>query len=570
MKRRTSLAPALGALILWAAGDKATHAVRGAWGGPGDATRRLNEITPALQREFSGVAISLDSRDMLGGLAAVVLVLLIIAYRRAGRQTERIGEEHGSAEWGGPRDFARFRPRKGELALQFTATETLSLNGRRVERNSNALVIGSAGSRKTRGFVIPNILAIGEASMANTDPKGEVYAATADRLEDAGYNVRALNLVDLKHSWKFNPFRYINPEQPEVSIAQLADTIVTNTDGQRTSHGGNDAFWERAERALLTSLIAYVYFTDNLDGDGSRPASLVNVVDLAKQLQASETDEKHRSEVDRKMADVRELLDTWVDLPDVPKEASDQVRDGLSYTVAQYRVFEQGAGETKKGVIISLGVRLAILDVPQVRRIMEDDTLALDALGDELGAVFCILPDTHQTFRFIGALFWQALFTTNVYEADHSPGGSLSVPLICFLDEFANIGTIPDFPQLISTVRSRGISVAVILQALTQLKAKYRDDWETIAGNCDSMLFLGGTEPTTTEWVSKRLGNSTIKVEENSQSYGSHGSWSRSLRNVKRELLTPDELGRLPEGECIYMLRGVKPFRSRKVPIFRG
>lgn len=358
---------------------------------------------------------------------------------------------------------------------------------------------------------------------------------------------------------------YIDPDQPEVDIATLAETVVNNTEGQKT-HGA-DKFWDRAERALLTALISYVYFTGNLGGAEDEPPSLIGVADLTKQLQASEEDEGYESGVDRKMADVRAVLEDWSDLPGMSKDESDHVRDGLHFAAAQYRIFEQGAGETKKGVIVSVGVRLAVLDVPDVRRMLARDTLALDELGQEQGAVFCLLPDTHKTFKFVATLFWRALFNTNIYAADHAEDGRLPVPVQCYLDEFANIGVIPDFEQLISTIRSRGLSAAIILQALAQLKAMYRDHWETIVGNCDSTLFLGGTETSTLEWLSRRLGNETIKVEETSQSFGSHGSWSRSLRNVKRELMTPDELEQLPESECIYILRGVRPFLSRKAAL---
>ncbi|WP_313315265.1 VirD4-like conjugal transfer protein, CD1115 family [Corynebacterium variabile] len=571
MSRRPTFGPAVVALLLWAVGDKLTHAGRLAWESPGDGMARLDRVSPLLSEEFGGDRwwhLSTHTTDLLGGLALLLAALMVLAYQRAGRQTQRIGEEHGSATWGSKRDMSPFSPRKGEGGIAFTATETLAMDTYRTRRNLNCAVIGSSGSGKSRSFVLPNLLSGNGASFAVTDPKGELHRAAGAALEADGYDVRCLNLVTPRLSEGFNCMEYIDREQPEVDIAGLAETIVNNTEGQKTP--GKDAFWDRAERALLTSLAAYVYFTGNLDGKDGEPPSLVGVVDLSKQLQASEEDEGYESGVDRKMADVRLLLEDWSDLPGMTKEESDHVRDGLHFATSQYRIFEQGAGETKKGVIISVGVRLAILDVPDVRRMLARDTLALDRLGQEKGAVFCLLPDTNRTFKFVAALFWRSIFNTNIYSADHSPEGRLAVPLQCYLDEFANIGTIPDFEQLIATIRSRGISAAIIVQALAQLKATYKDQWETIMGNCDSTLFLGGTEPSTLEWLSKRLGNETIKVEETSQSFGSHGSWSRSLRNVKRELMTPDELGRLPESECIYLLRGVPPFRSRKAALHLG
>ena len=579
------IAPGLGAVLLVAVGAKATRAVRESWASSDVITERLGAITPALQQEGRRWwSLDVQGMDWLGGLGLLVVVLLMIAYSRAGRQTERIGEEHGSAAWGGGRDIAPYAGRRGEPRLRFTATETLSLDTRTTRRNLNVLAVGGAGSRKTRSFVLPNLLSGNGVSFAATDPKGELYREAAEPLRAAGYDVRALNLVDLRSSSGFNPLAYIDRDQPEVGIAQLAATIVSNTESKGVD--GKDAFWDRAERALLTSLTAYAYFmgeaariaalADEARSPGSvppkglRPASLIDVVELVKKLEASEDNEKHTSEVDEMMEVVRDLLDNWSDLPDMRPEESDHIRDGLHFAAGQYRIFQQGAGETKKGVIISLGVRLAVLDVPDVRRLLSHDELAIEQLGLTPGVLFCILPDTHQTFRFISALFWHSMFSVNVYVADHSPEGQLEVPIQCYLDEFANIGRIPDFPQVISTIRSRGISVAVILQTLGQLKALYRDEWEVIAGNCDSFLFLGGNDATTLDWLSKRLGRSTIKVEDTSQSRGRNGSSSRSLKKTHRDLMTPDELGRMNEEECIYLLRGVKPFKSRKVPIYVG
>ncbi|WP_432565034.1 VirD4-like conjugal transfer protein, CD1115 family [Kineococcus sp. SYSU DK003] len=566
MTAQRNALPAIGALLIIAAGGKATRAVREVWQGPGTSLDKLRGISDALAHEFTQRwSLSLHWPDVVGGVAALLVVLLAIAYRRAGRQTQRIGEEHGSAAWGSRRDMAPFRPRKDEEGLQFTVTETLSLNAQRTRRNLNVTAIGGSGAAKTRAFVLPNVLANTGASMAITDPKGEIYREAGEKLEAQGYDVRCLNLVDPRRSGGFNPLEYIDPEQPAVSIAQLAEGIVNNTTGKKP-HGA-DAFWERAEQALLTSLVAYVYF---MHDDAEEPPSLVHVVDLAKQLEAAERNDDFTSEVDDKMKLVRQLLEDWQPVPGLSAAESERTRDGLRFTVDQYRIFQQGAGETKKGVIISLGVRLSVLDIPEIRRLMSDDTLALDQLGATKGAVFCLLPDTHGAFHFIAAMFWQAVFTTNVYLADHSPGGALPVPIQCWLDEYANIGQIPNFVRLISTIRSRGMNAVVIVQNLAQLKSLHKDDWQTVLGNCDSLLFLGGNETETAEYLSKRLGSETIKVEETSQSKGSQGSWSRSLRNVKRELMTPDEIGRLPDDECLYFLRGCRPFRSRKLPIYTG
>lgn len=262
----------------------------------------------------------------------------------------------------------------------------------------------------------------------------------------------------------------------------------------------------------------------------------------------------------------RELVDEYRDDPGLHDEDSRRTLEGLDFAARQYRKFIQGAGETKRSVIMSLGVRLSPLEVAGVRRILSADTILLDRIRQRRTAVFLALPDTEGTFSFLTAIFYQCLFEANVYQADHADSASAEqLPLHCFLDEFANVGRIPNFQRLIATIRSRGISCSVIIQNYAQGKAMYRDDWETIVGNCDSILFLGGTETSTLEWVSKRLGFQTIDVMDDSESKGVNGSYTTSWRRTKRELMQPDELGLLPTDECIYILRGVRPFRSRKI-----
>lgn len=386
-------------------------------------------------------------------------------------------------------------------------------------------------------------------SKAVTDPKGEIYRQSKDKLTAAGYKVRAFNLAAVRHSGHFNPFDYLNQEQPEVSIAQLTECIIANTTGKNSTA---DGFWERAERALLSALIAYVWATTE-DGDDGGP-SLVKVMDLHKRMSASETDQR--------FAIARTIVQEWHEHPDSEDE---HVMKVLEYAVRQYRIFEQGAGETKKSIIISLGVRLAPLNISDVRDILEHDDIRLDLLGYEPTVLFLTIPDTHQTLKFLAAMFWQSLFEQTIYLADHETTGILPSPVHCFLDEFANIGKIPNFPTVISTIRSRGISASIIVQSHTQGKALWKDDWTTIVANCDTILFLGGRDLDTLKWLSELIGYETVTTEDTARSYGTTGSWTRSQHTMRRVLMAPDEIGVMPNNEAILLIRGLKPFKSHKV-----
>ncbi|TPF92561.1 hypothetical protein BW14_08450 [Bifidobacterium sp. UTBIF-68] len=508
--------------------------------------------------------LSADRTDVLCGCLLVAVVALAALYRWSMRRDLREGEEHGSARWGGASDIRPFRMGAGEDLLM-TASESLGIDGRRTGRNLNVLVIGSSGSGKTRRYVLPN-LRQANMSYAVTDPKGEIRAAVGDMLEEHGYEVRCLDLIDLERSDMFNPMRYINPSDPEAGILRLTENIIANTSGDGRRPEGGDGFWERAERNLLTALTAWAYFAEP-------SPTLTHVLDLLLLMDASETDETLQSDVDLMFESARELVAEYRLDPSRHDEDSRRTLEGLDFACRQYRKFVQGAGETKRSVITSLGVRLAPLEVGSVRRILSDDTIRLDEVMSRRSAVFLALPDTEGTFSCLASIFYQCLFESNVYRADHAGNkgreGGGNIPLHCFLDEFANIGRIPGFTRLIATLRSRGISCSVIIQNYAQGKSMYRDDWETIVGNCDSMLFLGGTETSTLEWVSKRLGHQTIDVMDDSESKGANGTYSVSWRRTKRELMQPDELGLLDTEECIYILRGVRPFLSRKISTSR-
>lgn len=540
--------------LLWWAGNKMSFQVRTDYhqGLP------LDQILDRALNGFSTLAISTHSTDVLAGIAVVASAALVWLYQNAGKGTRRHGEEHGSARWGTARDIGAFKDKNAGRNLLFTRTERLSLDSRKTQRNLNALVIGSSGSGKSRYFVMPN-LAQGSTSYVVTDPKGELYALMADSLRAQGYKVRCLNLVDFSRSEKFNPLAYFNDDQPEVDVTILTENFVSNTNGKKPNTGGD--FWEKAERALLNALVAYVYFTKGSAG------TLIDVVDLLAQMQASEQNESMKSDVDHLFDAVSEVIASYDEADDKDEWGAEAVEaiNGLRFAASQYTTYSQGAGETKKSVIISLGVRMAPLHMAPVRRLLSSDTLEMDRVGLEKTALFMIIPDTHAAFTFLVSIFYEQFFEKSIYVADHLPQRRLPHLVQCFMDEFANIGKMPSFERKIAVMRSRGISTSVIVQNFSQGKALYKDDWETIVGNCDSLLFLGGSEKSTTEYVSKLVGKQTIASTDISESRGRNGSWTMQNRSLGRDLITPDEVARIDGHSCIYVLRGLPPFLSRKL-----
>lgn len=530
------------------------------------------DLLPGLGRDLTGnlLHLSMDSLDLIAGAVGVGLVLLIAAYRYSMKQNNRTGEEQGSAGWAGPKERKLLTEKDEGKRLQLTATEALSLDTSKHYRNLNVLVIGGSGSGKSKHYVIPNMLRL-DCSLAATDPKRELYRATAGPLEARGYATKILDLIDLKQSDQFNPMRYFKEDAPETSILELAQNLVMNTEGKKPNGGGE--FFDRAERALLTALIAYIWATTPTTDD--EEPNLVAVADLQRRMVAYEGDQADEAAtVDFEFAGARELLAAWdggpipagmtaEDIEEVPDQA---VRDVLSFACRQYAIYEQGAGETKKSVLISLGVRLAILDMNDVRHILASDTMALDRVGFEPMALYLALPDTSKAFTVLAALFWQTFYQRNLYVADQQDDQRLPRVVHTFMDEFPNVGRVPDYEQLISTIRSRGVSSSVILQAESQGKSMYGDDWPTIVGQCDSLLYLGNRDKETHKSISDQLGEETIVSQETSRSYGASGGWSKSDRKVQRKLMTPEEVGRLDLGEAILFVRGMRPFRSKKAP----
>ncbi len=520
----------------------------------------INQIINTWTRAFAHPTPSLDATDLIIGATLACAIGLMWLYQYARKGNYRAGEEYGSAKWATSRDMAPYTNHDPHRNLQMTATEGISCDTQATGRNLNTGVIGSSGSGKSRYYVLPNLLANHELNWAVTDPKGELHATARASLEANGYQVRLLDLANLTAATHFNPLAHIDPDQPDTAIMRLVTNIMDNTDSPdtRARQSGSDGFWAKAERSLLTALTALVYHTDD-------HPNLNKVADLALKMEASEEDETMRSDVDILMECAEQLADQVRANPQEWDEEARATAEGLRFAVSQYRPFTQGAGETKKSVIISLGVRLAPMQVGAVRRILESDDIGIDqyAHGGRI-AIFLALSDEDPTFNFLAAVFYQCLFDRLMRAARSLPGQTLPRPLHCMLDEFANVGRIPSFERLIATIRSRGISASIIIQNLAQLKTMYKDGWETILGNCDSILFLGGNEQSTTEWISKRLGKATIDTKDRSESKGRSGSTTTNYRRLGRELMTPDELGHLDNRECIYMLRGLNPFKSRK------
>ncbi len=551
MKRLQAILPAAtGLFTLFWLGDKIGYQIRTDLDKGMSVIDLMNRFWLDLYHPFH---LSTNHIDLLCGLTAMGIGLLIWAYKYTARLNLRSGEEHGSAHWGTPKDIRPFIDPVESHNIRFTATERLSIDTRLTLRNLNTLLLGSSGSGKTRYYVKPNLLSV-DMNWAVTDPKGELKRDTEHAMRNHGYQVNTLDLIHLDRSDRFNPMRYIDPEEPQSAILRLTDNLVTNATGDRKT---GDSFWQDAEKALLCALIAWTYYTEN-------NPTLNQVTDALDRMGASEQDEDREYIIDALFAETQTEIHRMREHPDDYDKETHAMLDGPAFACAQYNTFLKGAGETKKSIIITTGVHLAPLQVREVRRILDGDDIRLETLDQGKRVVYLELPDTNATFSFIASVFYQCLFETLVRKADANPDGILDRDVHCMLDEFANIGKIPNFVRLIATIRSRRISCSIILQTVSQGKSLYKDDWETIAGNCDSQLFLGGNEPSTTKYISDRLGDQTIDVIETSETKGLNGSWTRSTRKNARKLLTPDELGRIPSDRCIYLLRGIPPFFSQR------
>lgn len=482
---------------------------------------------------------SFNPIDLLIGVAGGVIVKLVIYVKGKNAKKYRKGCEYGYARWGNAEDIKPYMADKFEDNVILTETERLTMDGRpkagpKYARNKNILVIGGSGSGKTRFYVKPNLLQM-HSSYVVTDPKGTVLNEVGKALQDGGYAIKVLNTINFKKSMHYNPLAYIRSEK---DILKLVNTIIANTKGEGSQSG--EDFWVKAERLYYSALIGYIWY--------EAPKEEKNLNTLIEMINASEAREDD------------ETFENPIDL--LFKEL--EQKNPEHFAVRQYKKYKLAAGKTAKSILISCGARLAPFDIAELRELTEDDELELDTLGDKKTALFVIISDTDDTFNFIVAIMYTQLFNLLCDKADDKYGGRLPVHVRFILDEFANIGQIPKFDKLIATIRSREISASIILQAQSQLKAIYKDNADTIVGNCDTTLFLGGKEKTTLKEISEILGKETIDLYNTGESRGKETSHSLNYQKTGKELMSMDELSVMDGSKCILQLRGVRPFLSNK------
>ncbi len=485
--------------------------------------------------------LSFHFTDISVGIVGALAVKGILYLRSKDAKKFRKGIEYGSARWGTPEDIKPYIDEDFFSNILLTNTERLTMNSRpkkpKFARNKNVLVIGGSGSGKTRFFVKPNLMQM-TTSYCVTDPKGTILVECGKMLQKGGYKIRSLNTINFKKSMHYNPFAYIRSEK---DILKLVNVIIANTKGDGEKSG--EDFWVKAERLLYCALIGYIYYEAP-----EEEKNFITLLDLINASEAREDDENYKSPVDM-------LFDRLAE------------REPEHFAVKQYVKFKQAAGKTLKSILISCGARLAPFDIKELRDLMEYDELELDTLGDEKTALFVIISDTDDTFNFVVAIMYSQLFNLLCDKADNEYGGRLPVHVRCLLDEFSNIGQIPKFEKLISTIRSREISACIILQAQSQLKAIYKDNADTIIGNCDTTLFLGGKEKSTLKELSETLGKETIDMYNTSETRSNQNSYGTNYQKLGKELMSQDELSVMDGGKCILQLRGVRPFLSDKYDI---
>ena len=559
-KLKKALLPNLPYLLFAWLFDKLCQAVRLA---PGlNASEKLLRIAQGFTGAFASLWLSLHPLDLLLGVAGAALVRLAVYLKAKNAKKYRRGVEYGSARWGRPEDIAPYIDPVPDWNIPLTRTESLTMTSRpkdpKTARNKNILVIGGSGSGKTRFFVKPSLLQM-HSSYVVTDPKGQLLRETGKLLAHGGpkrdengkpvrdkrgkvvyepYRIKVLNTINFSKSMKYNPLAYVRSEK---DILKLVNVIIANTkgDGEKSS----EDFWIKAERLLYCALIGYIWYEAEPE-----ERNFITLLDLLNACEAREDDETYKSPVDI-------LFD------DLAKKQPDH------FAVKQYIKFKMAAGKTLKSILVSCGARLAPFDIKELRDIMTEDELELDTMGDRKTALFLIMSDTDTTFNFVIAMLQSQLFNLLCDKADDFYNGRLPVHVRCLLDEFANIGQIPNFDKLIATIRSREISASIILQSQSQLKTIYKDAADTIVGNCDVTLFLGGKEKSTLKEISELLGKETIDSLSQSENRGAQTSHGLSYQKLGKELMTQDEIAVMDGGKCILQLRGVRPFFSDKFDI---
>ena len=486
---------------------------------------------------FANPLPSLHTLDLLVGLCCGAGLRLVVYLRGKNAKKYRHGMEYGSARWGTPKDIEPFMAPKFADNIILTKTERLMMSNRPPDpknaRNKNVLVVGGSGSGKTRFWLKPNLLQC-HSSYVVTDPKGTIVLECGQAMLKNGYKVKVLNTINFKKSMHYNPFAYVHSEK---DILKLVTTLMTNTKGEGS---GGDPFWEKSERLLLTALIAYLHYEAPVEEQ-----NFATLLEMLNTMQVLEDDEEYQNPVD--------LL-----FEELAKKKPN------SFAGRQYKLYKLAAGKTAKSILISCGARLAPFDIQELRDLTMYDELQLDTLGDKKTALFLIMSDTDSTFNFLISMVYTQLFNLLCDKADDVYGGKLPIHVRCLIDECANIGQIPNLEKLVATIRSREISACLVLQARSQLKAIYKDNADTIVGNMDSQIFLGGSEPTTLKDLSEMLGKETIDAFNTSDTRGNSPSYGTTFQKMGHELLSRDELAVLDGGKCILQLRGVRPFLSDK------
>jgi len=506
---------------------------------------KLMHIGGGFSLAFQNSMPSFHPFDLMIGAAVGCAFKAFVYFRGKKAKKFRQDVEYGSARWGRPEDIRPYVDPKPENNIILTATESLTMNSRpkpvKYARNKNVLVIGGSGSGKTRFFVKPNLMQCQSqdfpVSFVVTDPKGSLVSEVGQLLANNKYKIKILNTIDFRKSHKYNPFSYIRSEK---DILKFVTALIKNTTGEQK---GGDAFWEKAEILLYQALIGYIYY--------EAPPHEKNMNTLVEMINSME---------------VREDQEDFKNAVDFTFETLEE-RAPQHFAVRQYKKYKLAAGKTAKSILISCGARLSPFDIVEVRDLMSEDELELDTLGDRKTALFVIISDTDASFNFIVALMYSQLFNLLCDHADNDHGGRLPIHVRCLLDEFANIGMIPNFEKLIATIRSREISACVILQAQSQLKSIYKDNADTISGNMDTMLFLGGKEKNTLEEISKMLGKETIELFNTSTTFGQQKSHSQNFQKLGKELMSVDEIAVMDGAKCILQVRGERPFLSRKYDI---
>ena len=498
---------------------------------------KIMSMTGTVPVAFANPLPSLHPLDILVGLCCGAGLRLAVYLRGKNAKKYRHGMEYGSARWGTAKDIEPFMAPKFADNIILTKTERLMMSNRPPDpknaRNKNVLVVGGSGSGKTRFWLKPNLLQC-HSSYVVTDPKGSIVVECGNALLKNGYKVRILNTINFKKSMHYNPFAYVHSEK---DILKLVTTLMTNTKGEGS---GGDPFWEKSERLLLTALIAYLHYEAPVEEQ-----NFATLLEMLNTMQVLEDDEEYQNPVD--------LL-----FEELAKQKPN------SFAGRQYKLYKLAAGKTAKSILISCGARLAPFDIQELRDLTMYDELALDTLGDKKTALFLIMSDTDSTFNFLISMVYTQLFNLLCDKADDVYGGKLPIHVRCLIDECANIGQIPNLEKLVATIRSREISACLVLQARSQLKAIYKDNADTIVGNMDSQIFLGGSEPTTLKDLSEMLGKETIDAFNTSDTRGNSPSYGTTFQKMGHELLSRDELAVLDGGKCILQLRGVRPFLSDK------